>query len=218
MFSASSGYRHRPAILRCVKKNMGNLMLTHVTKQWGQNLDTKTFLRRLLGARAVLALPGLGYDCWRIWESLLAGSMPILERGAGLDRSLYKLPALLLDDYAYLTPEVVRQAYVEALYRADEWDYTRMTESYWQRLIFEASLKGNIDHLMRLHPMEAVDMSFTRPLVPFDCDAMGGCGVGTKRVPKKYCAVDPKIDWVNYDWRWFENRRRRDDQKKFEVF
>ena len=45
-------------------------------------------------ARAVLSLPGLGYDCFRIWESLLAGAMPVLERGTGLDRTLYRLPAL----------------------------------------------------------------------------------------------------------------------------
>lgn len=69
---------------------------------------------------AVLAMPGLGYDTYRLWESLALGSMPVLERGTGLDRSLYRLPALLVDDFADLTPYLVRQAYVEALYRADD--------------------------------------------------------------------------------------------------
>ena len=44
------------------------------------------------------------YDCFRIWESLLAGSMPVIERSTGLDRTLYKLPALQVDDFADLTP------------------------------------------------------------------------------------------------------------------
>jgi hypothetical protein len=35
--------------------------------------------------------------------------MPILERGTGLDRSYYRLPVLLVDDFAVLTPHVVRQ-------------------------------------------------------------------------------------------------------------
>ena len=60
----------------------------------------------------------------------------MIERGVGLDRSLYRLPALLVDDFAFVTPELIRQAYVEAVYRAEEWDYTRLTQSYWERLLY----------------------------------------------------------------------------------
>ena len=69
---------------------------------------------------AVLAMPGMGYDTYRLWEALALGSMPVLERGVGLDRTLYRLPALLVDDFVALTEDLVRQAYVEALYRADD--------------------------------------------------------------------------------------------------
>ena len=47
------------------------------------------------------------------------GAMPVAERGMGMDRTLYKLPVLLLDDFADLTESLLRTAYVEALYRAD---------------------------------------------------------------------------------------------------
>ena len=50
----------------------------------------------------------------------------------------------------------------------------------------QTSRTGTIDHMLRLHPMSAEDPSFTRPLVPFDCGAMGGCGPGIKRVPVRY--------------------------------
>ncbi len=62
-----------------------------------------------------------------------------MEKRTGLDRTLYRLPALLLDDFADLTPKLLREAYVEALYRADEC-YTRITERHWQRVIFEVRL------------------------------------------------------------------------------
>jgi hypothetical protein len=62
--------------------------------------------------------------------------------------------------------------------------------------------------MLRLHPMEAEDASFTRPLIPFDCEAMGGCGSGTKRVPKKSCSIDPKVDMKTYDWEWYEKRNK----------
>jgi hypothetical protein len=68
--------------------------------------------------------------------------------------------------------------------------------------------------------MEAEDASFTRPLIPFDCEAMGGCGSGTKRVPnpKKSCAVDYKEDIKKYDWNWYENweaeERKKDEERR----
>jgi hypothetical protein len=46
----------------------------------------------------------------------------------------------------------------------------------------------------------AVDLGFTRPLIPFDCEEMGGCGPGTLRVPKKSCAIDPKVIDRGYDF------------------
>ena len=84
------------------------------------HVKQRVFYTETARSMAVLALPGMGYDTYRLWETLALGSMPVLERGVGLDRTLYRLPALLVDDFADVTPDLVRQAYVEALYRADE--------------------------------------------------------------------------------------------------
>ena len=124
-----------------------------------------------------------------------------------------------------MTPELIRQAYVEALYHVNEWDYTRITEVYWQRLIYEASRTGSHLNMLKKHPMEATDVGFTRPIIPFDCEAMGGCGPGTLRVPKKSCAIDFKADYKTYDWMWYENwqeegkriEREKEKQKKLEI-
>lgn len=115
---------------------------------------------------------------------------------------MYKLPVLLLDDYAYLTPTLLREAYVEAIYRADEWEYERMTKRYWETLLFEVAESSSIDYLLEKHPMSGYDSDFIRPFVPFDCKEMGGCGPGTKRTPEKYCAIDPKIVNEKYNFFW----------------
>ena len=39
----------------------------------------------------------------------LHSAMPVLERGTGLDRSFYRLPILLVDDFAQLNPGLIRQ-------------------------------------------------------------------------------------------------------------
>lgn len=69
-------------------------------------------------------------DTHRLWEAIGLGSMAVIERGVGLDRTVYKLPVLLLDDFAEISPFIVRQAYVEALYRADDWEYERITQRF----------------------------------------------------------------------------------------
>eukprot|EP00595_Chromulina_sp_UTEXLB2642_P002092 CAMPEP_0196765190 /NCGR_PEP_ID=MMETSP1095-20130614/7773_1 /TAXON_ID=96789 ORGANISM="Chromulina nebulosa, Strain UTEXLB2642" /NCGR_SAMPLE_ID=MMETSP1095 /ASSEMBLY_ACC=CAM_ASM_000446 /LENGTH=124 /DNA_ID=CAMNT_0042122795 /DNA_START=9 /DNA_END=380 /DNA_ORIENTATION=+ len=124
--------------------------------------------------------------------------MPVIERGVGLDRTVYKLPVLLVDDFIDINPFMLRQAYVEALYWADEWEYERLLVKHWEYMLFEASETASDEVLQRLHPMSAVDTNFTRPLVPFDCESMGGCGPGTKRVPKKSCAIDPSVLSFSY--------------------
>jgi hypothetical protein len=150
----------------------------------------------------VLAMAGLGVDSYRLWESLYFGCVPVIERSMGLDRTVYKLPVLLVDDYYYVTEQMLREAYVEALYRAHKWEYERITWQWYERLLYEVSYAQDIAPMLKKHPMSAVDLNFTRPLIPFDCEAMGGCGPGTKRVPKHSCGIDYDRIKPGYDWEW----------------
>lgn len=196
IFTAGSNYAFRPKIRNCIANNMGSDMVIN------GRISSEAFRLKIVSSMAVLCMPGLGYDTYRLWETLGSGSLPVLERGFGMDRTFYKLPVLLLDDFADLTGPLLRQAYLEALYHADDWEYERMTTQYWQQLIFEVSETGSLEPLLSRHPMSGEDVNFTRPLVPYDCDAMGGCGPGTKRTPKKYCAVDPSVMHPGYNWVW----------------
>lgn len=60
---------------------------------------------------------------------------------------LWRLPALLVDDFSELTPELLRTAYVEALYRVDEFEFERLTQSYWHALI------GKVAHTSSSQPV-----------------------------------------------------------------
>lgn len=206
LFSAGSNYAYRTKIRACVAENLGSAFT--MTKE---KVNKEAYRMKLLGSAASLCMPGLGYDTYRLWETLASGAMAVMERGMGMDRTFYKLPVMLLDDFAELTALNLRQAYVEALYLADKWEYERMTRRYWEQLIFTVSEASSIDYLLEKHPMHAIDLNFTRPLVPFDCEAMGGCGKGTKRVPKKSCAINPANMNKDYVWRWNhdENSARR---------
>jgi len=211
MLSASSNWGPRPMIIACVQARMG----THLRLAAGRSLDHRQYVASMVQSASVLCVPGLGYDTFRVFETLFAGSMPVLERSMGLDRSWYRLPVLQLDDFADVTPAVVRQAYVEALYHAHQgrWDFRRLTQAWWEALIFDSSVARNASVLLERHPMPAWDayggVPFSRPLIPFACATNGGCGPGTHRVPKESCAVDTRRDLLKayYNWMWEQGGR-----------
>ncbi len=100
---------------------------------------------------------------------------------------LWKLPALLVDDFAEITPELLKSAYVEAIYRADEFEFERLTQSYWWQIISDVSRNKSIVSMLKEFPMKAVDTTFARPREPYTCSNTNKCNPGTKRTPKKSC-------------------------------
>lgn len=202
LYTASSSWNTRPQIVACVGRKVPKSDFyihfsdkSHKSDKSGKKsipvvIDTDQRVRyyeTLAAMRFGLALPGLGYDCFRTWEMLTMGTIPVIERGVGLDRSLWRLPALLVDDFADITPELLRSAYVEAIYRADEFEFERLTQSFWIDLIHHVSITKSSQRLYELFPMTAEDLTFTRPLIPYNCTLPNTCGKGTKRTPKEYC-------------------------------
>jgi len=120
-----------------------------------------------------------------------------------LDRTLYRLPALLVDDFASVTPDLIRRAYIEAVYHADLWEYERLSRKWYTDLIYQISIDRNIKALLKKHPQEAHDSNFIRPLIPFDCSK--GCGLGTKRTPVESCAINQNFEIKDYNWVWQEH-------------
>ena len=100
---------------------------------------------------------------------------------------LWKLPALLVEDFDEVTPELLRTAYVEALYRADDFEFERLTQSFWWSFIANVSVTMSTQTVLDKFPPQSEDPSFARPFVPFDCWKTNSCGVGTKRIPKSSC-------------------------------
>ena len=94
----------------------------------------------------------------------------------------------MVEDFDLVTPELLRTAYVEALYRANEFEYVRLTNQFWQNFIWNVSSTMSAEALYDLFPLEAEDITFTRPAEPYDCgERMEKCGPGTKRTPKSSC-------------------------------
>ena len=86
----------------------------------------------------------------------------------------------------------------------------RFLTSWWLDIAFNVSVSQSIDYLLERHPLvDVVDRNFTRPLVPYDCQAMvGGCGGGILRTPdpNRSCSIHMRSNltaWKEYKWNWF---------------
>ena len=195
LFAASSSWGKRPQILRCISNKMAikdfwghsDASLEHKEDVKKAKTNRRLYYEKLGSAIFGVALPGLGYDCFRTWELLSMGSMVVLERGVGLDRTLWRLPALLVEDFYDITPQLLRSAYVEAIYRADEFEFERLTQSFWYSVIANVSYSKSLQPMLDKFPMEAELTNFARPKEPYACSNTNTCGPGTKRTPRNMC-------------------------------
>jgi hypothetical protein len=59
-----------------------------VEKQRNNKIGVTDYYMKLVKARTGIALSGLGYDTFRLWEYLTLGTVPVLEKGVGLDKTV----------------------------------------------------------------------------------------------------------------------------------
>jgi hypothetical protein len=70
------------------------------------------YLRDLRSSKYVLSPPGRGIDCHRVWESILMGAIPIVERSHNM--SFYeKMPIILVDDWDTISEKWLDDKYDE---------------------------------------------------------------------------------------------------------
>jgi len=99
---------------------------------------------------------------------------------------------VLVEDFDEVTPDLLRVAYVEALYRVNEFEFERLKQSFWFNFIMNVSASKSLATVLDKFPLQSEDPTFTRPIVPYPCGITNSCGVGTKRIPKTSCGGKPK--------------------------
>lgn len=89
LFATGSKWGPRPQILRCISSKFQVQDFSgHVDRGAQPRIDRNEYYYRLGQARFGLGLPGLGYDCFRNWELMTMGTIVVLEKGVGLDRTV----------------------------------------------------------------------------------------------------------------------------------
>ena len=86
------------------------------------------YLQDLSSSKFVLSPPGRGLDCFRTWEAMLMGSIPIVK--SSIIDSLYEdLPVLIVKDWKDITEDFLIKKYEEMCKK--EYKLEKLYADYW---------------------------------------------------------------------------------------
>ncbi len=104
-------------------------------KAWATKTSRKSpheFFKDIAQSKFVLSPRGCGLDCWRTWEILLLGSIPIVKHSP-LDKLFEEFPVLIVNNWDEITPEFLEIKYKEISEKT--FDYNKLFAEYWGRRI-----------------------------------------------------------------------------------
>jgi hypothetical protein len=101
------------------------------TDQWRGAIKPRSMREyyTLLGqSKFVLSPPGRGWDCYRTYEALALGAVPIVRRQRPISDVVEGLPVLVVDDWADVTPALLAKGRPAGTLE-------RITQDYWTERI-----------------------------------------------------------------------------------
>ncbi len=100
----------------------------------GERMEFRDYLKQMAQSKFTLSPKGLGPDCYRTWEALLVGSIPVVKRSC-LDPLYEGLPVLIVDSWDDVTEEYLKKAYEKIT--SKKYDIKRLYVEYWTDKITE---------------------------------------------------------------------------------
>ena len=92
------------------------------------------YMRDLQNSEFVISPSGVNPDCYRIWEALYAGCIPIVEK-TGIERLFDDLPVLIVENFECITREFLEEA--KQKMQKKEYNLEKLHSQYWLDLMLE---------------------------------------------------------------------------------
>jgi hypothetical protein len=124
---------HRAVLTRMVEKQLG------IFNTYGALTD-EAYSQGVASSKFVFSPSGMGFDCYRIWEVLMYGSIPVLEHSPlpnGWDKVLDGLPVLWVQNFTELTPEFLEASYPALMAKHSTYTYQKLSQQYWRQRVLD---------------------------------------------------------------------------------
>lgn len=99
------------------------------------------YISQLPNYKFCLSLPGKGLDCYRTWESLSLGVIPIVIN-TNLNVLYHDLPVLIVNDISEINSEFLNEKHKEICKNIDNYKWEKLSSSYWVNKI-KADVESN---------------------------------------------------------------------------
>lgn len=135
---------HRAPLIEFLRQNINP---NHIDIGYSKGLSPLLLYSRIAEAKFVFCPSGLGFDTFRLWETLLLGSIPIVEANeAGMGRAYGSLPVLVVRDFRDVTEQMLQEAYVCFQKHAGRGDYLyrHLSLKHWVEAVRGAERTGAV--------------------------------------------------------------------------
>lgn len=118
------------------------------------NLELKDYLKSLSSSDFVLCPFGNGYDTHRLWESLYAGAIPIVEKHPTYLETTHDLPVIIVENFYEINYEFLIEA--KKNISKKKFNFDKLDKKYWISLFKEkqinshSSVNLNESYILRL--------------------------------------------------------------------
>lgn len=96
------------------------------------------YMAQMATCKFTLSPKGIAPDCYRTWEALFVGSIPIV-KSSELNILYKELPILVIDDWNLVTEQFLDQKYLEISKK--KYNMERLYIEYWKKRILDAQQK-----------------------------------------------------------------------------
>lgn len=110
------------------RKKVRKLFLDKPYCKRGTRQPFKTYLKEMASCTFAFSPPGLGCDCYRTWEALLVGCIPIV-RSSQLDALYEDLPVLVIDRWENINEDFLKREHERIT--SKKYDIRKLYMEYW---------------------------------------------------------------------------------------
>lgn len=111
------------------KLNKNGIQLSNDLVPW------ETYIDEMVNYKFCLSLPGKGIDCYRTWEALAIGVIPIVIYSEHLVSIYDNLPVLIIKDLEQITPHFLQQQYELITASIHMYQWEKLTNDYWTNFV-----------------------------------------------------------------------------------
>ena len=130
---------------KCAYRDRSRYKAEEVLQKYGYpNLsftNMQNYMENVKSHKFVISPLGSGYDCYRHWESMYMGTIPITT-SSPIDMQFKNLPIIILNSWDDFTPEKIVREYNKLYDNRDKIEWEKLFCPYWFNKIHECQTIG----------------------------------------------------------------------------